>query len=158
MFNLRKRKTQRMFIKCNILGWTPMSHSSLSIQCNSDFGMAKHEHELPSCFLVAPYYTEHRYMRVHPKVSELAAWSENCKLYSSLPPGAVVSAILWVSLVSFDAITLCVDSQRVFIVVSLYVVIDSVRKLLDTPSYELICISQEDVQTSFETLFDLIHI
>jgi hypothetical protein len=36
--------------------------------------------------------------------------------------------------VSFAAITLCVASRRVFIVVSLYFVIDSVRKLLDTPS------------------------
>jgi hypothetical protein len=43
-------------------------------------------------------------------------------------------AILWVSLVSFTAIILCVASQRVFIVV-VYFVIDSVRKLLDTPSY-----------------------
>jgi hypothetical protein len=32
--------------------------------------------------------------------------------------------------VSFAAITLCVASQRVFIVVSVYFVIDSVRKLL----------------------------
>jgi hypothetical protein len=32
-------------------------------------------------------------------------------------------AILWVSLVSFAAITLCVASQRVFVVVSLYFVI-----------------------------------
>jgi hypothetical protein len=38
--------------------------------------------------------------------------------------------------VSLAAITLCVASQRVFIVVSVYFVIDSVRKLLDTPSYE----------------------
>jgi len=37
--------------------------------------------------------------------------------------------------VSFAAITLCVASQRVFIVVSVYFVIDSVRKLLDIPSY-----------------------
>jgi hypothetical protein len=37
--------------------------------------------------------------------------------------------------VNFAAITLYVASQRVFIVVSLYFVIDSVRKLLDTPSY-----------------------
>jgi hypothetical protein len=44
-------------------------------------------------------------------------------------------AILWVSLVSFAAITLCIASKRVFIVVSVYFVIDSVRKLLDTPSY-----------------------
>jgi hypothetical protein len=36
--------------------------------------------------------------------------------------------------VSFAAITLCVASQRVFIVV-IYFVIDSVRKLLDTSSY-----------------------
>jgi len=42
-------------------------------------------------------------------------------------------AILWVSLVSFAAITPCVASQRVFVVV--YLVIDSFRKLLDIPSY-----------------------
>jgi hypothetical protein len=29
--------------------------------------------------------------RMHPKVSGLAAWSENCKWYSSLPLGVVVS-------------------------------------------------------------------
>jgi hypothetical protein len=39
--------------------------------------------------------------------------------------------------VSFAAITLCVASQPVFIVV-VYFVIDSVRKLLDTPSYVLL--------------------
>jgi hypothetical protein len=39
---------------------------------------------------------------------------------------------LWVSLVSFATITLCVVSQRVFIVV--YFVIHWVRKLFDTPS------------------------
>jgi len=38
----------------------------------------------------------------------------------------------------FAAITLCVASQRVFIVV-VYFVIDSVRKLLDTSS--LVCVS-----------------
>jgi hypothetical protein len=32
-----------------------------------------------------------KYMTVYPKVSGLAAWSENCKWYSSLPLGAVVS-------------------------------------------------------------------
>jgi hypothetical protein len=37
--------------------------------------------------------------------------------------------------VSFLAITFCVASQLVFIVVSVYLFIDSVRKLLDTPSY-----------------------
>jgi hypothetical protein len=43
--------------------------------------------------------------------------------------------ILWISLVSFSAITLYVASQRVFIVVDFF--IDSVRKLLDSPSYVL---------------------
>jgi hypothetical protein len=42
-------------------------------------------------------------------------------------------AILWVSLVSFAATTLCVASQRVFIVV--HFVIDSVWKPSDTSSY-----------------------
>jgi hypothetical protein len=37
--------------------------------------------------------------------------------------------------VSFAAITLHVASQQVFVVVSLYFVIDSVRKVLDTHSY-----------------------
>jgi hypothetical protein len=37
--------------------------------------------------------------------------------------------------VSFATVTVFVASQRVFIVVSAYFVIDSVRKLLDTPSY-----------------------
>jgi uncharacterized membrane protein len=37
--------------------------------------------------------------------------------------------------VSFAAITLCVASQRVLVVVVVYFVIDSVRKLLDTLSY-----------------------
>jgi hypothetical protein len=41
-------------------------------------------------------------------------------------------AILCVSPVNFAAITLCVDSQRVLIVV-IYFVMDLVRKLLDTP-------------------------
>jgi hypothetical protein len=32
-----------------------------------------------------------KYTKVYPKVSGLAAWSENCEWYSSLPLGAVVS-------------------------------------------------------------------
>jgi len=36
---------------------------------------------------------------------------------------------------SFASITLCVASQRVILKVSVYFVIDSVRKLLDTPLY-----------------------
>jgi hypothetical protein len=45
--------------------------------------------------------------------------------------------ILRASLVSFAVITLCVVFQRVFVVVVVYFVIDSVRKLLDTLSYYL---------------------
>jgi hypothetical protein len=46
-------------------------------------------------------------------------------------------AILLVSLVSFAPITRCVASQRVFfVVVFVYFVIDSVRKLLDTLLYD----------------------
>jgi hypothetical protein len=37
--------------------------------------------------------------------------------------------------VSFAAVTLCVASQRAFIVVVVDFVMDSVRKLLDTPSH-----------------------
>jgi hypothetical protein len=43
-------------------------------------------------------------------------------------------AILWVRLVSFAAISLCVASWRVFIISVVYFVIDSVRKLLDISS------------------------
>jgi hypothetical protein len=43
-------------------------------------------------------------------------------------------AILWISPVSFAAIILLVASQRVFIVVRVEYVIDSVRKRLVTPS------------------------
>jgi hypothetical protein len=57
------------------------------------------------------------------------------------PPGARAVTrcscipILWLSLVSFATMTLFVASQRVFIVVSVYFIINSIRKLLDTPSY-----------------------
>jgi len=69
--------------------------------------------------------------RMYPKVSG----SENCKWYQLSATRCSCIAILWVSLVSFAAITLCVAFQRVFIVVGIYFFIDSVRKLLDTPSY-----------------------
>jgi hypothetical protein len=44
-------------------------------------------------------------------------------------------AIVWVSLLSFTVITICVASQRVIPKVSVHIVFDSVRKLLDTLSY-----------------------
>jgi hypothetical protein len=57
-------------------------------------------------------------------------------------------AILWLSLRSFGAITLCVASQRVIPKVRVYFVIDSVRKLLDTPSY-LVSAFQTSYQSSY---------
>jgi hypothetical protein len=61
-----------------------------------------------------------------------AARTANGKLFATR---CSCIAILWVSLVSFATMTLCVASQLVFIVVVVYFVIDSVRKLLDRPSY-----------------------
>jgi hypothetical protein len=52
-------------------------------------------------------------------------------------------AILWVSLVSFAAITVCVATQQVSIFVVVYFVIDSVRKLLDTPPYASLLVLEE---------------
>jgi hypothetical protein len=46
-----------------------------------------------------------------------------------------LSAIRWVSRVSFAAVIICFASQQVFIVVSLFLVIDTVQKILDTLSY-----------------------
>jgi hypothetical protein len=52
--------------------------------------------------------------------------------------------------VSFAAITVCVASQRVFVVVvvdddDVYFVIDSVRKPLDTPSYTFLRIRTQNL-------------
>jgi hypothetical protein len=52
-------------------------------------------------------------------------------------------AVLWVSLVNFAAITLCVASQWVFLVLVVYFVINSVRKLLGTPPYVFDALSSE---------------
>jgi hypothetical protein len=52
--------------------------------------------------------------------------------------------------VSFAAITLCVASQRVFIFVSVYFVIDSVRKLLLTHSYTSINVLSQNLPEDTE--------
>jgi F0F1-type ATP synthase membrane subunit b/b' len=52
--------------------------------------------------------------------------------------------------VSFAAIILCVASQRVFVVllvVVVYFVVDSVRKVLDTHSYK------QNIQSSLKTKY-----
>jgi len=68
---------------------------------------------------------------VYPKVSELAAWSENCKLYSSLLLGAVVLLFLGQPSEFCRHNPLCYFST-VFVV---YFIMDSVRNLFDTPSH-----------------------
>jgi len=69
---------------------------------------------------------------VYPKVSGLAAWSENYKWYGC----HYVHLYRYFASQSSELCrhSLCVASQLVFIVVSVYFVMDSVRKLLDTPS------------------------
>jgi hypothetical protein len=55
--------------------------------------------------------------------------------------------------VSFATITLCVTSQRVFVVAAVvYFVIDSVRKLLDTPSYIHLSHKTRKEETVWENL------
>jgi hypothetical protein len=66
-------------------------------------------------------------------------------------------AILCVSLVSFAAIILCVASERVFIVVVVYFVIDSVRKLLDIPSYTLqVCCTSCQPHLPFSSILKIL--
>jgi hypothetical protein len=61
-------------------------------------------------------------------------------------------AILWVSLASFAAITLCVASKQVTPKVSVHFVIDSVRKILDTPSYYMIFIQDLHIKSYNEIM------
>jgi len=68
------------------------------------------------------------YEGVSKKVSGLAALERELQM---LQLSATRCSCI-VSLMTFAAITLCVTSQRESVV---YFVIDSVRKLLDTPSY-----------------------
>jgi hypothetical protein len=74
---------------------------------------------------------------VYPKVSGLAAWSENCKMVELSATRCSYIAILWVSLMRSAAMTIYVASQRVIPNMSVYFFIDSVRKLLVTLSYTL---------------------
>jgi len=78
------------------------------------------------------------YTYIHTYIQELSKSFRTGRLKRELQmvelssPRCSFIAILWVSLVSFAAITLYVASQRVISKVSLYFAIDSVRKLLDT--------------------------
>jgi hypothetical protein len=78
------------------------------------------------------------YAHIRECIQKFPDWAPGARTANGIALLNYVSciAILWVSLASFPAITICVASQRVLIFVSLYFVIDSVRKLLDTPSYD----------------------
>jgi hypothetical protein len=109
-------------------------------QCTHISDPISTQKSLAECQRFVSYHMEsyththtHTHTRVYPKVSGLVTWSENWNWYSSVTRCTCI-AILWISLVSFAALTLYVASQWVFIIVSVYFVIDSVRKLLDTPS------------------------
>jgi hypothetical protein len=59
--------------------------------------------------------------RVYRKLSGLADWSENCKQYSSLPLGAVVSLFYESVLESFVAITFCVAFNECLLLFLLFI-------------------------------------
>jgi hypothetical protein len=61
------------------------------------------------------------------------------------------SAVLWVSLLNFAAITLCVAFQRMSIV-SIYFVTDSVRKILDTLPYFLMNVKIDETCSSLSII------
>jgi hypothetical protein len=77
--------------------------------------------------------TERDSTRVYPKSFRTGRLERELQIVQLSAIKCSCIATLWVSLVSFAAITLCVASQRVFIVVVCFV-IDSVRELLNTTS------------------------
>jgi hypothetical protein len=60
------------------------------------------------------------------------------------------NAILCVSLVSFATTTLCVASQRIFIIIVVYFVIDSVRKILGIPSCMVVSVTCSSGPSEFK--------
>jgi hypothetical protein len=66
-------------------------------------------------------------------------------------------SILWVSLVSFAAITFCVASKRVFLVIVVYFFIGSVRELLDTPSYIWLWRNRDDFRFNFSQIARILN-
>jgi hypothetical protein len=85
-----------------------------------------------SAFRVCDTHT-HKYTRVCIQNFRTGHLERELQMAQLSATRCTCIATLWVSLVSFAAITLCIASQRVLVVV--YFVIDSVQKLLDTSSY-----------------------
>jgi hypothetical protein len=75
------------------------------------------------------------YTRVYPKVLGLATWSENCKWYSSLPIGAVVSLFMSQSSEFYHHSPLCCFSTSVYFCKRIF----RYRLSPETFGYSLIC-------------------
>jgi len=90
---------------------------------------------------------------VYPKVSGLAAWSENCKWYSSLLLG-ITSCVTILSQPSEVCRhnTLCCFLTTVYCCKHI-ILYDSVRKLLNTPSYTSLYITLYIIVSLFAELF-----
>jgi hypothetical protein len=127
--------------------WT--SYHWLSLLCNSFVDNIKRSgglktisviqcNKLNICMVMDIHTYIHKYRHTYAVVSKsfrTGRLERELQMVQLSTTSCSFNAILWVSLVSFAAITLCVASQRVFIVI-VYFVIDSVRKILDTPSYK----------------------
>jgi hypothetical protein len=85
-------------------------------------------------FTLVLFYVERQKYEVLSKTFQTGRLERELQMVQPSATRCSCIAILWVSLVSSASITLCVASQRVFIV-AIYFFIDWVRKLLDTPSY-----------------------
>jgi len=81
-----------------------------------------------------PTPARNKHTMVYLRVSGLAAWSENCKCHSSLPLGQLYRYFVSQSS-EFCRHNPFRGQQRIKTKVSVYFVIDWVRKLLDTPSF-----------------------
>jgi hypothetical protein len=115
-----------------------VSSTGLYLKLRDEFNFGMYKTFVRECIQKFPHDRLERELQI----VQLSATRRNC-----------VAIFFWVSLVNFAAITLHVASQRVFIVV-FYFVIDSARKLLDTPSYILWYISSE---VDEEVKYILIH-
>jgi hypothetical protein len=81
VFLSSSKETPRQYLKCQLATLLTSSYRPEEVRIGSFYN------------LVFFRFREITY-GVYPKVSGLAAWSENCKWYNSLPLGAVVSLFL----------------------------------------------------------------
>jgi hypothetical protein len=105
----------------------PRNRMERDLDCMADVLMGFHWSTFKAflvfkCFKVRFWQAGNSFLvhtRVYPKVSGLAALERELQMIQLSATRCSCISILWVSLVSFAATTLCVASQRVFIVISL---------------------------------------